>query len=170
MAALLVDEPLTGINILTDARHCWRNNAKYSDVVCLGGSTNKCIQVETRHELLGVKRIYNLLDENDCPVNIHAHDNNNQITKYVREEQLESTQNANNTWHMTKGIAKAAKKITSGFKSTRGVVWHEELSDKAAAIKTHIAMTNAYPHPDAKRTQCMSVQNISSKMKRLFPS
>ena len=146
-AALLQDdEQLTGINIVTDARHCWRKNAKFSDVVCLGNATNKCIRVSTvtknddpssqRHELVGVRRIYDYLDLNDCPVNVHAHDNNNQITKFVREERS-PTQNAIDTWHMTKGIAKAAKKFTCGFKSTRRTVWHEELSDKAAAIKTH---------------------------------
>jgi hypothetical protein len=147
-AALLYDDvSLSGINILTDARHCWRKNAKFTDVACLGGSTNKILHVATitkdddtcaqRHELVGVKRIYNYLDENDCPVNIHAHDNNNQISKYVREERS-PTQNALDTWHMTKGIAKAAKKIISGPKATKGIVWHEELSDKAAAIKTHV--------------------------------
>lgn len=106
-AALLPDdEILTGINIVTDARHCWRKNAKFTDVVCLGKATNKCIQVETvtksddpssqRHELVGVRRLYDYLDEKDCPVNIHAHDNNNQITKYVREERSPTT-NASDT-------------------------------------------------------------------------
>ncbi|WAR31651.1 hypothetical protein MAR_034193 [Mya arenaria] len=51
-------------------------------------------------------------------VNVHVHDNNNQITKYVREEQT--------------------KQIPSGFKSRRGVGWHGELSDNKAVIKTHV--------------------------------
>ena len=44
--------------------------------------------------------------------------------------------NANETWHATKGIAKALKGITSGPKNNHGKTWHAELSDKAAAIKT----------------------------------
>ena len=36
-----------GINILTHARHCWRKNAKSSDVVCLGQRTHKVLRVET---------------------------------------------------------------------------------------------------------------------------
>jgi hypothetical protein len=47
-AALLPDdEVLTGIDIVTDARHFWCKNAKFIVVVCLGKTTNKCIQVET---------------------------------------------------------------------------------------------------------------------------
>lgn len=167
-AQLPDDEPITGINIITDARHCWRKNAKFSDVVCIGNATNKCLRISTvtkdddpssqRHELIGVKQIYNYLDENDCPVNVHAHDNNNQINKFVREDRS-PTENANDTWHLTKGISKSARKITTGSKSTRGVVWHEELSDKAAAIKTHIyhSMKNCKNDPNLLRSNILSV-------------
>ena len=53
-----------GIDILTDARHCWRKNARFSDIVCIGDKTHKVLKVETvskedkrcsqKHELLGV--------------------------------------------------------------------------------------------------------------------
>jgi hypothetical protein len=114
-AAMTDDEMAQGINILTDARHCWRKNVVFSDVVCMGQATHKVLDIQTiskkdddpcsqRHELLGVKRIYQALDEQACPVTIHVHDNNNQITKYVREER-NPTCNAKDTWHMTKSIS-----------------------------------------------------------------
>ena len=135
-----------GLDILTDARHCWRKNARFSDVVCLGDRTHKVLRVETisknddpcsqRHELLGVQRIYNYLDSVDCTVRTHAHDNNASVTKYIREEQP-GTESSKDTWHATKGIARDAKKITAGPASQEGKTWHGELSDKAASIKTH---------------------------------
>ena len=36
-----------GINILTDARHCWRRNARFTDVVCLGENTHKVAYLAT---------------------------------------------------------------------------------------------------------------------------
>ena len=57
-----------GIDILIDVRHCWRKNAKVSDIVCWGNVTHRVLHVETvtkaderisqKHELVGVRRIY----------------------------------------------------------------------------------------------------------------
>ena len=73
-----------GIDILTDARHCWRKNARFSDIVCIGDKTHKVLKVETvskedercsqKHELLGVKRVYKYLEDKDCNVVTHSHD------------------------------------------------------------------------------------------------
>lgn len=141
------EEVFDGIGIVTDARHCWRKNAKFSDVVCMGEKTHKVLKVETisrmedpcsqRHELAGVRKIYDYFDKEDCPVKLHAHDRNNSITKFVKE-QRSPTENALDTWHMTKNIAKISKKITTGRKELLGKTWHPELSDKAASIKTHV--------------------------------
>ena len=58
---------LTGINIMTDARHGWRRNAKDTDVVCIGENTHKVLNLQhvtrreepssQKHELVGSKRI-----------------------------------------------------------------------------------------------------------------
>ena len=111
---------------MTDARHCWRRNAQFSDIVCKGDLSHKVLGVETIskdedpcsqcHELAGVDKIYKYLDENDCPVLIYAHDNNSSVAKYVRERG--DTENANDTWHLTKGIEKGAKKIAGRSKKT----------------------------------------------------
>ena len=137
-------------------------NAKFSDVVCIGNATHRVLKISTitkendpcsqRHELIGVKNIYEYFDDKNCPIDIHAHDNNNQITKYVREERC-LTENAIDTWHMTKGLAKNAKKITSGARKYHGITWHGELSDKAAAIKTHIYYSMKNSNNDAKTLQ-----------------
>lgn len=149
-----------GINIVTDARHCWRKNARFSDVVCLGQKTNKVIRVETiskkddtcsqRHELVGVKRIYDYLDKQQCPVKTHAHDNNASVAKYIREERS-PTESSKDTWHATKGIARDAKKISSGPRSQENKTWHPQLSDKAASIKTHIYYTMKNCNGDADK-------------------
>ena len=134
-------------------------NAKYSDVVCIGNATHKVLKISTiikendpssqRHELIGVKKNYEYFDHKNCPIDIHAHDNNNQITKFVCEER-NPTENAIDTWHMTKGLAKNAKKITSGARKYHGITWHGELSDKGAAIKTHIYYSMKNSNNDAK--------------------
>ena len=161
-----------GIGIMTDARHCWRRNAQFSDIVCIGDLSHKVLRVETiskdedpcsqRHELAGVDKIYKYLDENDCPVLIHAHDNNSSVTKYVRERG--DTENANDTWHLTKGIAKGAKKIAGGSKKTHGIDWHWELKDKAASIKTHIFWCMKNCQGNAETLRC-SINNILSHYK-----
>ena len=135
-----------GIAIMTDARHCWRKNARFSDVVCLGENSHKVLNLETvskdddpvtqRHELFGIKKIYEDFDNKHVPVKVHAHDNNPSVTKFVRERG--DTENANDTWHMSKKIAKDIRKITSGPKKLKGKTWHHELSDKAGSIRTHI--------------------------------
>ena len=148
-----------GINILTDARHCWRKNAKFSDVVCLGSQTHKVLKLETitkeddkvsqQHELVGIKRMYEYFDSESVPIILHAHDNNASVTKFVKEER-QPTENAKDTWHVTKSITKEARKITSGSVANSGKTWHPELSDKAGSLKTHVywAMKNCGGDPD----------------------
>ena len=60
-----------GISILTDARHCWRKNAKFSDRAFLGQQTHKVLRIETvtksgekcsqKHEMVDVKRFCGIL-------------------------------------------------------------------------------------------------------------
>lgn len=141
------DGAVGGIDILTDARHCWRRNARFSDVVCLGNISHKAICVKTiskrdevcsqKHEIVGTKQIYEHLDEQGCTVDKHAHDNNSSITAFVRDERPD-TENAKETWHATKNIAKKAQKLTKGKQAFKYKTWHPELADKASSIKTHI--------------------------------
>ena len=155
---VLTGDNTEGIDILTDARHCWRKNAKFSDVVCLGYNTHKVLRVETitkedddpvsqRHEMIGVKKIYKYLDTGSpfspVPVRLHSHDNNASVSKFVNEER-QPTENAKDTWHAAKGLSREAKKITAGTKKAHGATWHHELSDKAASLRTGVyyAMKN----------------------------
>ena len=58
---------LSGIDIITDARHGTRKISAFSDVVALGDTTHKVVAIQTvskkddpcsqRHELIGVKNI-----------------------------------------------------------------------------------------------------------------
>mgnify|MGYP001803388271 CR=1 FL=1 len=68
------------MEILTDARHGWRKNARQTDVVCLGNKNKKVVAYDVmtsvddvctqRHELLGTKRIYEKLDQQGVVVSI----------------------------------------------------------------------------------------------------
>lgn len=75
------------ISILTNARHGCRQNAKDTNVVCIGDSTHNVIREEDmtgtdnqgtqRHKRLGTKRLYDYLN-NDIPsiggpVRVHIH-------------------------------------------------------------------------------------------------
>lgn len=136
-----------GINILSDARHCWRKNARFSDVVCIGQRTHKVLFAATiskeddfitqRHELIGVKRIYEYFDNQAVQVKNHAHDNNASVTNYVKTYRW-PTENAKDTWHATKGISRDIKKITSGAAYKEGKEWFKDLADKSASIRTHL--------------------------------
>ena len=61
-------EELDGIDIMTDARHGWRKNAKDTSVVDIGEKTHKVLKcqhvtkaddaVSQRHEMKGTSEIY----------------------------------------------------------------------------------------------------------------
>lgn len=77
-------EELDGIDIMTDARHGWRKNAKDTSVVALGEKSHKVLQcqhvtkahdiVSQRHEMKGTADIYRYFEEKDLTVKVHTHD------------------------------------------------------------------------------------------------
>ena len=164
---------LTGINIMTDARHGWRRNAKDTDVVCIGEKTHKVLSLEhvtrreepssQKHELVGTRKIFEKFAEKQIPINIHVHDGNASVTKYVESRQ-EGVKNSYDTWHATKGITKQLRKVAQGPKRDHGKTWHVELSDKAGSIRTHIhwAMKNC---DGSAQKLCDMLDNISNHYK-----
>ena len=136
-----------GIDIMTDARHGWRKNAKDSSVVAIGDKSHKVLQcvhitketdhVTQRHEKLGTEKIYEFLEGKDVNIRVHAHDRNMAINKMVREHSPPVI-NQNDTWHGAKSVKKAISAIASGPKYKHGKTWHYELSDKVEAIVTHV--------------------------------
>ena len=141
------EDLMQGIEIMTDARHGTRKNAKDTDVICLGGLSHKCLwnghitravdPVTQRHEMIGVKQMYQYFDETDTPIYLHVHDDNRSVSKYVENERPE-TQNAIDIWHETSKIPSKFRKISSGPNYAKGKTWHEELHDKGAPVKKHI--------------------------------
>ena len=99
--------------------------------------------ISQRHELIGVKKMNQEFDNKTVSVRIHGHDRNSSINKCLSQGHSH-VQNAKDTWHATKGIVKVLKSITSGPKKMHGITWHEELTDKAASVKTaaYYAMKN----------------------------
>ena len=141
------------IAILTDARHGCRRNAKDTNVVCIGNQTHKVLREEhvtreddaitQRHELLGTRRLYDYFDSDissiggPVRINIHAHDRNASLNKFIREERPK-TINQNDTWHAAKSVEKEISKVGKGSRKNHGVTWHEQLSDKVHSIRTHV--------------------------------
>ncbi|KAK3106301.1 hypothetical protein FSP39_017387 [Pinctada imbricata] len=166
-----------GITIVSDARHGWRKNSRFSDIISLGYRTNKVVgyavvshgddPCSQRHELHGVKKLYEGLSEKGANVHIHGHDRNVSINNYLKTQYPEVT-NANDTWHATKNVAKELKKVCSGPQYQHGKTWHGELSDKSASIKTHTyyAIKNCDGSPDKLRANLDNIiphyQNIHS--------
>ena len=87
--------------------------------------------------------MYQEFETKNVSVRIHGHDRNSSVNKYLSQEH-NLVQNANDTWHATKGIVKALKSVTTGPKKMHGITWHEELADKASSVKTatYYAMKN----------------------------
>ena len=141
------------IDIMTDARHGHRKNAKDTNVVCIGQSTHKVLKdihvtkdedpCTQRHELLGTKKVYEYFDSNlpfiSGPVNVHAHahDRNSSVNKFIRDERIEVI-NQNDTWHAGKSVEKAINKIARGPKKLHGKTWHEEITDQVLSVRTHV--------------------------------
>lgn len=160
-----------GIDIVTDARHGTRKNSMFTDVVCLGAITHKCLRVETvskvdcpsaqKHELIGTERIYDYLNSLDgVHVRVHCHDRNTSVNKFIRSRGVDA-ESTNDTWHATKNIAKEVKAICSGPRYKEGVTWHPELSDKAGSIKTHLywAMKNCDQDPEKLKLSLLNIVN-----------
>ena len=134
------------IDILTDARHGWRKNAKDTTVVAIGDLTHKVIAnehvtrsddpVAQRHELLGSKRIHDGFQNKDIQIGIWAHDFNASINKYVKDLPA-PTINQNETWHAMKNVKNCVSKVANGPKYKHETVWHRELMDKVDPVSTH---------------------------------
>ena len=89
-------EELDGIDIMTDARHGWRKNAKGSSIVAIGEKSHKvlnCVHitkvddvVSQRHEKLGTKRLHTYFESKDVSINVHTNDRNMTIIKLMRNQ------------------------------------------------------------------------------------
>ena len=162
------------IDIVTDARHGCRKNANDANVICIGNKTHKVLAdahvtraddpVSQRHELLGTKRIYEFFDsEPDCiqgpvNVNIHAHDRNMSVNKFIREQRPD-TVNQNDTWHAAKYVQKDIAKVAKGPKYAHGKTWHTKISDKVNSIRTHVQYSMRNCNGDAEHLRA-SLDNI----------
>ena len=161
------DQPINGIDIMTDARHGHRRNAKDTSVVALGARTNKVLvhehvtktddPVTQRHELIGTKRMYNHLADNDMHVRVHTHDMNTSVNAWIRNEEPDVT-NQNERWHGIKGLKAQVKKVTSGAKKNIGKTWHPELEDKLEPLSTHAyyAIDHCNGNPSALRMSLLN--------------
>lgn len=158
------------IDILTDARHGWRKNARQTDVICIGNDTKKVVAykvvtsdddpIAQRHELIGTKDIYNQMDLNNVLVGKHAHDNNSSITKYVRVSR-KSTINQLDNWHALKQLEKTIKLIGAGTKKTKYASWHPQLEDNAHAIRTHAFYCLVNCDKDTEKLKAMLINCVS---------
>ena len=92
------------VDIMTDARHGRRKNAKDTNVVCSGQTTHNVLkdihltkdgdQCTQRHELLGTKRLYEYFDSRlpfiSGPMNVraHSHDKNSSVKSIYEKSDL----------------------------------------------------------------------------------
>lgn len=98
-------------------------NTKGTSVVALGDRSHKvlnCVHVTTAedpvtqiHETLGTEKIYNDLDK-QVSVNVHTHDRNMAINKFVKEREHGLVCKQNDIWHGIKSVKKALTLISSG--------------------------------------------------------
>ena len=119
MAEIGMYEELDGIDIMTDARHGWRKNAKDISVVAIGEKKHKVLQcqhvtkaddaVSQRHEMKGTSEIYRYFEAKNTTVKVHTHDRNMAVNKFVKISGY--TLNQNDLWHGEKSMKKALKSI-----------------------------------------------------------
>ena len=131
-----------GINIMSDARHGWRKNAKDTSVVTIGEKSHQVLHhahvtkqddhVTQRHEKVGTEKMYEYLQAKDTPVAVHIHDRNMAINKLIKDK--DGPVNQNDSWHGYKGLKKDMQTIASGPKYKMGVTWHTQLEDKVEPV------------------------------------
>ncbi len=160
-------EHLQGINIMTDARHGWRKNAKDSSIVAIGEYSHKVLtcqhvtkrqdHVSQRHEMIGTEQVYDYMEEKQVSVQVHAHDRNLSVNKFIRGK--ETIINQNDTWHGVKSVAKSLSAVSTGPKYKHGSTWHEQLTDKVQPIKTHFhyAIRNCNGDSDKLKSSLLNV-------------
>lgn len=135
------------IGIMTDARHACRKNSFHTDHVALGVKTHKVVDIQhvtkeddhvsQRHEKVGVARMYAEFERQDINVDVHVHDNNSSVNKFIREKEGD-TRNCNERWHATKPITRELNKIGLGAQKWEGIKWHIQLQDKGLLIRNHV--------------------------------
>ena len=160
-------EDLETIDIMTDARHGWRKNAKDTSVVAIGEQTHKVLKCEhvtktddlvtQRHEKIGTQRIYSYMDEHDTKIGIHCHDRNLSINKFIREST--DSVNQNDTWHCVKAMKTSLTKISSGTLHDKGKTWSFQLTDKVEPVATHVhwCIRNCDNEKDKLRSSLLNI-------------
>ncbi len=134
------------VDVMSDARHGCRKNSFHSDIVTLGQRTHKVVNYQhvtkdderssQKHEAYGTKKMYADMLADRVHVRAHAHDRNASVSKYIESDQP-GTLDQLDTWHASKEVRSATKKIVKGPKKNISKTWHPQLEDKAASIKTH---------------------------------
>ncbi|CAC5381790.1 unnamed protein product [Mytilus coruscus] len=160
-------DDLTGIDIMTDARHGWRKNAKDSSVVAIGKKIHKILKCEhitksddsvsQRHEKMGTQLIYQYLEEQDVQVNVHSHDRNLSINKLVKNKGIITNQN--DPWHAIKKVKVAMKKVSAGPKYLKEKSWSAQLEDKVESVATHFhwAVRNCEENPKELKDALLNI-------------
>ena len=86
------------------------------------------IKKSQKQECLGRTKMYESFDREGILVVDHAHDRSASVNKQIKDRQ--GTTNSNESWHETKPIKAAFKKIASGARAIIGRTWHPEPSEK----------------------------------------
>lgn len=161
------NEELGTVDIMTDARHGWRKNAKDTSVVAIGEKTHKVLSCEhvtksddsvtQRHERFGTEKIYQHLQNQNVTAGVHAHDRNLSINKFIREECDSESQN--DTWHAVKSVKAALKKISCGPAYMEGKTWSNQLDDKVEPVATHFhwAIRNCEENPQKLQSLLLNI-------------
>ena len=131
---------------MTDARHAYRKNSFHSDHIAIGQEPHKIVDVQyitksdetssQKHENFGCSKMHEGFDRDGTKVVDHAHDRNSSVNKQIKDRQ--GTTSSNDSWHGTKPIKSAFKKIASGSQVNIGRTLRPELSDKRAKFRNNV--------------------------------
>ncbi|XP_068761142.1 uncharacterized protein [Montipora capricornis] len=149
-----------GATVITDCRHDSTSNAYHSTVAMISYETHHVVAVQTvtkeefhssqTHEFEAIRKILPAVQAKGLNVVEVAHDFVPKIKNWLLAQNI---QNSFDTWHGTKGVAKAMKEISSGAQKWEGERWFAELSDKQASVKRHFyfSMKNCTSPDDLKK-------------------
>ncbi|KAJ7339667.1 hypothetical protein OS493_006075 [Desmophyllum pertusum] len=154
-----------GATVITDCRHDSTANAYHSTVAMLSYETKHVVAVQTvtkevfrssqTHEFEAMQQIIPAVQAKGLTVIEVAHDFVLKIKNWLLTLNI---QNSFDTWHGTKGVAKAMKEISCGAQKWEGEKWFAELSDKQASVKRHFyySMKNC-TSPDNLRRRLLTI-------------
>ncbi|CAH3164853.1 unnamed protein product [Porites evermanni] len=165
-----------GGTVITDCCHDSTANAYYLTATILSYETKQLLATQTvtkeefrssqTHEFEAMKKIIATVQATGLSVREVAHDLVPKIKNWLLTQNI---QNSFDTWHGTKGVAKAIKEISSAAQKWEGKKFYLSVSDSSLFVKRHFyyTMKNCSSPDDLRRRLLTKVDHYQYRCSKV---